>query len=79
MAACVRVLTRMPIRRAVATQRHATLLARAQMHPRGADLHALGALQTRWMFDLFDCVKMRTTTVIHNYLEFLLFVAPNRR
>lgn len=31
MAARVRVLTRVPIRRAVATQRHATF-ARAQMH-----------------------------------------------
>ena len=75
----MRVLGRVPIRRAVAAQRHAALLARAQMHPRGADLHALGALQTRWMFDVFDCVKMRTTTVIHNCLDFLLFVAANRR
>jgi hypothetical protein len=73
------MFARVPIRRAIAAQRHAALLARAQMHPGGTDLYALGALQTRWMFDVFNCVKMRTTTVIHDYLEFLLFVAANRR
>ena len=37
----VRVLRGVPIRRAVATQRRAALLTRAQMNPLCADLHTL--------------------------------------
>jgi hypothetical protein len=39
----VRVFTGVPIRRTVAAQRHATLLAGSEMDPRVADFHALRA------------------------------------
>src|SRR5438046_8520575 len=44
MPARPRVFAGVLIRRAVATQRHATLLAGAQMHPLRPDLHTLRAL-----------------------------------
>ena len=46
MTAAARVLAGVFVRRAVATARGAALLARAQMHPSRADLHALLAFTT---------------------------------
>lgn len=65
MPACTRMFARMTIRRAVAAQRFAALLARAQMDPGRADLYALFTFQTLRMFDILDCVQMRTASVVH--------------
>ena len=43
MSLCTRMHTRVPRRRTVAAQRHATGLAGSQMHPRAAELDALFA------------------------------------
>jgi hypothetical protein len=51
MPAGVRVLARVPIRRAVAAERDATRLARAQMHPAAADLHTLFAFPSLRLLD----------------------------
>ncbi len=50
MPAGVRVFAGMPIWRAVAAERYAALLARAQMDPVIAHFHALFALLTLRMF-----------------------------
>jgi hypothetical protein len=60
------MFARMTIRRAVAAQRFAALLARAQMDPGRADLYALFTFQTLRMFDILDCVQMRTTSISHS-------------
>src|SRR6476659_3252354 len=52
MAARARVMRGVLVRRAVAAQRGAALLARAQMHPRCAHLHALRALAPPWALDV---------------------------
>src|SRR5438067_11051391 len=51
MPARPRVFAGVLIRRAVATQRHATLLAGTQMHPLRPDLHTLRALAAVRKFD----------------------------
>jgi hypothetical protein len=51
MFAGVRMFAGVPIRRAVAAERDATCLARAQMNPVGADLYAFGAFAALWLFD----------------------------
>ena len=62
------------IRRAVATQRHAALLAGSQMHPLRADLHALCALAAVRKFDGRDGGKMDATSVGHNSHRFQILV-----
>ena len=51
MTARPRVFASMLIRRAVATQRRAALLACAQMHPSRSDFHTLLALAASGKFD----------------------------
>jgi hypothetical protein len=51
MPARVRVFAGVTIRRAVATERDATRLARAQVNPERADLHAFFAFTALRMFD----------------------------
>ena len=77
MTGGMRVLTRVTIRRAVAAQGHAALLAGAQVDPLRADLHAFGALANFRLLDRIDDVEMTTTAIGHNY--FLLFVEARRR
>ena len=73
MTARICVLGRVAIRGVVAAQRDATLLARTQMDPGPADLHALFAFRTLRMLDMFDCVEMRAASIIHHWLERLPF------
>ena len=47
----VRVLAGVPIRRAVAAKRHPTRLARAQVNPALADLHAFFAFAALGLLD----------------------------
>lgn len=56
------------IGRAVATERRAAFLARPQMDPGGADLHAFLALTAFWLFDQRDCVDMGTRVVWHGMI-----------
>src|SRR5262249_46271711 len=60
-----RVLARVAIGRRVATERAAARLARAQMHPPCANLHALVALIVLRMLDRGDAFQVFTTTVCH--------------
>ncbi len=55
----VRMFRSMPIWRTIAAPGPATLLTRPQMHPRGADLHALLADALAWMFDFRYAVDVR--------------------
>ena len=61
----MRVLGRVAIRRAIAAQCDAALLAAAQMHPLRADLHAFSAFRSFWVFDRINRVEMRTASVRH--------------
>ena len=74
MPARPRVFAGVLIRRAVATQRHATLLAGAQMHPLRPDLHTLRALAAVRKFDGRDGGKMAATSVGHNSHRFQILV-----
>ena len=62
----VGVFTGVPIRRAVAAERHATRLARTQMHPACADLYALFAFAALRLLDGFNRTEMRTPSVGHD-------------
>ena len=55
----------MPVRRAVATERHTTCLARPQMHPVAADLHTLRAFAVLRLFNGRDRIEMRAASVGH--------------
>ena len=63
----VRVLRGVSIRRAIATPRPATLLARPQVHPRRTNLHALLADALPGVFDFCYGVDMRTSFWRHGY------------
>src|SRR5205807_9999110 len=65
MPARPRVFAGVLIRRAVATQRLATLLACPQMDPSRPDLHTLRALAAGGMFNRRDGRKMDTTSNGH--------------
>ena len=54
MTGCVRVFSGVTIWRAVAAERHAALLARAQVNPFRSDLDALRALGNLGLSDRFD-------------------------
>jgi len=73
MSRSVRVFTGVPIRRAIAAERHATRLARPQMNPVAADLHALFAFGALRLLDCFDCIQMRAAAVIHDWLTVVRF------
>jgi hypothetical protein len=65
MPALVRVFAGVTVRRAVAAERDAAFLARSQMHPGCADLHAFFAFAALRLFDRRERVEMRTATVRH--------------
>ncbi len=54
MSCAVGVFGSVTIRRAIATPRPSALLAGAQVHPRGTDLHALFADAFVWKFNVSD-------------------------
>src|SRR5205807_8950555 len=70
MPARPRVFAGVLIRRAVATQRRATLLACAQMHPLRPNLHTLGALAAGGKSDGRDGGQMCATSVGHTSHRF---------
>ena len=74
MAARPRVFAGVLIRRAIATQCHATLLASAQVHPLRPDLHTLRALAAGGKFDGRDGGEMCATSVGHNSHRFQILV-----
>ena len=51
MAGGMRMFAGVPVRRTVAAERHTTRLARPQMHPIAADLHALFAFAALRLLD----------------------------
>ena len=59
------VFAGMLVRRAVAAKRDATRLARAQMNPACADLHALGAFANLRLLHGIDAIEMSTTAIGH--------------
>jgi hypothetical protein len=65
MPAGVRVFRRVAIRRVVTAQGSAARLARSQMHPTGAYLHALGALAPPCMLDSRNPSDMRARFISH--------------
>ena len=66
MRGSVRVLAGVPIRRTIAAERDAALLARAQMYPGCANLHALFAFAALRLLDRLDRVKMRAASASHS-------------
>ena len=63
------MLTRMPIRRAVAAKGHTTRLTGAQVQPGPADFYALGAFSDLGLLDGLDCVEMRAAhNLVNGYL-----------
>jgi hypothetical protein len=58
MAGCVRVFAGVTIWRAIATEGHAALLARAQVYPARPDLDALFAFAALRSFDRSDGANM---------------------
>ena len=68
MSTLARVFAGVLIWRAVTAERDATCLARPQMDPGAADLHALFAFATLRLFDGFDCIQVRTASGTHNRL-----------
>jgi len=77
MPARVRVFAGVTIRRAVATERDATRLARAQVNPARANLHAFFAFTALRMFDVNDRVEMRAPSIGHHGMN--LFQAATAR
>jgi len=65
MAAGTRVFAGVPIRGAIAAERDAALLARAQMYPGGADLHTFLTFAALRLFDRSDRLDMRAGWVRH--------------
>jgi len=70
-----RVLGRVPIGRVVAAQRRAALLARPQVDPLSADLHALIALMALRMLDRLDRAEVKTASIRHVRASFVLVAA----
>ena len=54
--------------RAIAAQRNSTFLARPQMDPVAAYLHAFFAFAPVRLSDGFNCVQMRTAPTTHDCL-----------
>jgi len=69
MARGVCVFAGVPVRRAIAAERDAASLTGPQMNPASADFHALGALANFRLFNRFDRVEMRATSVRHDDLR----------
>jgi hypothetical protein len=79
MSGGVRVFTGMAIRRAITTKCHAALLARAQVNPLRADLHAFSAFAALRRFDRHDRIEMGTTSVRHALILAGLDEQPQRQ
>ena len=73
MSAGMRVLARMLVWRAVATERDPTCLAGPQMNPVRTDLYAFFAFAALRLLDRLDRIKMRTASVGHD----LILAAPD--
>ena len=71
------VFAGVPVLRAVTANGHATCLARAQMHPTAADLHAFFAFTALRLFDRLNRLEMRAATVGHDSIS-LFRVATTR-
>jgi hypothetical protein len=69
----MRVLAGMFVRRTVTAPRSAALLARPQMDPVAADLHAILALASLGVLDRGDSTDVRAGSVIHVSSYFFLF------
>src|SRR6266702_1807139 len=69
----MRVFAGVPIWRTVATEGHVTRLARPQMYPVAADLHAFFAFGALRLLDCFDCIQMRAAAVVHDWLTVVRF------
>ena len=65
MTARLRVPRGVPVRRVVATQRPAALLARAQVNPAVARFHALFAFAPLRVLHRGDRIQMRAASVGH--------------
>ena len=65
MCSRVRVFACVLIRRAVAAERDATCLARAQMYPLCTDLYTFCALTNFRLLDRSNCIEMRAASVGH--------------
>src|SRR6185437_13697194 len=70
-----RVFARVTIRRTVAAQSRAALLANAKMEPLRADLQTLGAFANFRLLHRSDLVEMRTAAIAHENLP--LFLVAN--
>ena len=70
MPACVRMFGGVPIRRAIAAERYAACLTRAQMYPGCTDLHAFFAFATMRLLDRLNRnrIQMRTASGAHDRL-----------
>ena len=70
MSTGVRVFAGVLIRRAVATQRDSTHLARPEMHPIRSDLYAFFAFATMRLLDRLDFnrIQVRTASATHDRL-----------
>jgi hypothetical protein len=66
----VRVFRGVTIRRAIATQRRTTLLARAQVHPLRTNLHTLFADSFFRAFDFRDGIDMSANSFGRHFLVF---------
>jgi hypothetical protein len=66
MGGCPRMFAGVLIWGAVATERDAARLARAQMNPARTDLHAFFTFTALRLLDRFNRVEMRTASVGHN-------------
>jgi hypothetical protein len=68
MSTLTRVFAGVTVWRAIAAQRYSTCLARTQMDPGAANLHALFAFAALRLFDGVDCIQMRTASGTHDRL-----------
>src|SRR5436189_1532047 len=69
MAGGPRVFRRVPVGGIVAAVRAAALLAGPQVHPLGADLHALVALTVLRLFDGLDGIEVDAALIRHSVLS----------
>ena len=75
MPAYLRVAGGVAVERVVATQRHAALLARPQMDPVRAYLHALVALMAFFVFDGLDGAEVSAASVGCHGFSLIVIVA----
>ena len=76
MSAGTRVFAGVLIGRAIAAQCNSTLLARPQMNPVAAYLHAFFAFAPVRLSDGFNCVQMRTAPTTHDLFTVVILCFP---